>query len=208
MFQRINVHPENPQERNIENAVKILKKTGGICIYPTDTIYGVGCALSNAKKIREIESILYKDQKSKEGKRKFSIVCNDISQAQEYAKIETHNFKILKKYLPGPFTFILPSSQFLEKKFVEKRKTIGIRITDYPITRMLIDQLGEPLANMSLNTGEENRGNPDLYLYPDVYNGVDVVLDAGVLEGGLSTIVDLTGDVPKILRQGKGEFNE
>jgi len=208
MFQRINVHHENPQERNIELAVQILDKTGGICIYPTDTIYGVGCRLSNAKKIREIEDILHKDKKSKEEKRKFSIVCNDISQADKYAKIDTRNFKIMKKYLPGPFTFILPSSQDFEKKFSEKRKTIGIRITDFPVLRMLIDKLGEPLANMSLNTGEENRGNPDLYLTPEVYNGVDIVLDAGVLEGGLSTIVDLTGDEPIILRQGKGEFYE
>jgi len=203
MFQRINVHPKNPQERNIERAVEILKKTGGICIYPTDTIYGVGCALSNIRKIKEIEEILHKDKK-----RKFSLVCNDLSQAQEYAKIETRNFKIMRRYIPGPYTFVLPSSPILEKKFAEKRKTIGIRIPNFSVTRMLVEKLGEPLANMSLNTGEENRGNPDLYLTPEVTNGVDVILDSGILEGGVSTIVDLTGDEPLVLRQGKEEFHE
>ncbi|MCL1947840.1 MAG: L-threonylcarbamoyladenylate synthase [Chitinivibrionia bacterium] len=202
MFQRINVHPENPQERNIMRAVEILKKTGGICIYPTDTIYGVGCAFSNIKKIKEIEQILHKD-----ASRKFSLVCNDLSQAHNFAVIENHNFKIIRRYIPGPFTFILPSSPLLQKKFCEKRKTIGIRVTSFNVTRMLINVLGEPLANMSLNTGEENHGNPDLYLTPEVTNGVDVILDAGILEDGGSTIVDLTENEPFVLRQGKGEFN-
>jgi tRNA A37 threonylcarbamoyladenosine synthetase subunit TsaC/SUA5/YrdC len=107
----------------------------------------------------------------------------------------------------GAFTFILPSSRFVQRKFSEKRKTIGIRITNYPATKMLIEMLGEPLANMSLNTGEENHGNPDLYMTSDVTNGVDVILDAGALDGGESTIVDLTGNEPEILRQGKGIFN-
>jgi len=203
MYQRINIHPENPQERLISQAVEIMKKNGGgICIYPTDSVYGVGCAVSNNKKINEIADILHRDKS-----RQFSFVCADLKQANEYAEISDRNFKIIKKNT-GAFTFILPSSKFVQRKISEKRKTIGIRITSYPATKMLIELLGEPLANMSLNTGEENHGNPDLYMTPDVINGVDVILDAGALEGGESTIVDLTGDEVVILRQGKGEFNE
>ncbi|MDR0304478.1 MAG: threonylcarbamoyl-AMP synthase [Chitinispirillales bacterium] len=203
MFQRINVHPQNPQERQIAKAVEIIKKTGGICIYPTDTVYGVGCAASNIKKIKEIAQILHKDVN-----RRFSFVCNGLSQAEQYAKIENSSFKIMKRYIPGPYTFVLPSSQFVQKKISEKRKTIGIRITGFLTTRILIEMLGEPLANMSLNTDEENHGNPDLYLTPEVTSGVDVILDAGVLEGGDSTVVDLTNGTPVVLRRGKGEFYE
>ena len=203
MFQRINIHPENPQSRLIEQAVKIMQKSGGgICIYPTDSIYGVGCAVSNIKKINEIAEILHKDKS-----RKFAFICSDITQANEYAEINDRNFKIMRKNT-GAFTFILPSSRFVQRKISEKRKTIGIRITAFPATKMLIEMLGEPLANMSLNTDEEKHGNPDLYITPEVVNGVDVILDAGNLDGGESTIVDLTGDIPVILRQGKGIFNE
>jgi len=202
MFQRINIHPQNPQERQIAKAVEIIKKTGGICIYPTDTVYGVGCAVSNIKKIKEIAQILHKD-----ASRRFSFVCNGLSQVEQYAKIENRTFKIMKKYTPGPYTFVLPSSQFVQKKISEKRKTIGIRITSFPATRILIEMLGEPLANMSLNTDEENHGDPDLYLTPEVTSGVDVIIDAGVLDGDVSTVVDLTGEIPVVLRRGKGEFH-
>ena len=203
MFQRINVHPQNPQERQISKAVEIIKKTGGICIYPTDTLYGVGCTVSNVKKIEEIARILHKDPS-----RKFSFVFNSISQAGQYAQIDDENFRIIRKYVPGPYTFILPSLKFVQKKISEKRKTIGIRITSFPVTRMLIDLLGEPLLNMSLNTGEENHGDPDLYMTPEVTNGVDVILDSGKLEDGDSTVVDLTGSEPVVLRHGKGMFDE
>jgi tRNA threonylcarbamoyl adenosine modification protein (Sua5/YciO/YrdC/YwlC family) len=201
MFQRINVNPKNPQERQVARAVEIMKKTGGICIYPTDTLYGVGCTVSNVKKIDEIAKILSKDPS-----RKFSIVCNSISQAAKYVEISDSNFKIIKKYLPGPYTFILPSLKFVQKKISAKRKTLGIRVTGFPVTRMLIDLLEEPLLNVSLNTGEENHGDPDLYMTPKVTNGVDVILDAGAMDGGDSTVVDLTGDEPIVLRWGKGEF--
>lgn len=203
MLQRINVHPQNPQERQIAKAVEIMRKMDGICIYPTDTLYGVGCAISNVKKIDEIAKILHKD-----ASRKFSFVCNNISQAGQYAQINDSNFKIMKKYAPGPYTFVLPSMKFVQKKISEKRKTIGIRITSFPVTRMLIDMLKEPLANMSLNTGEENHGDPDLYMTPEVTNGVDVILDAGKLDDGDSTVLDLTGSEPVVLRLGKGEFYE
>lgn len=203
MRQRITIHPESPQERLIKQAVEIMKKSGGgICIYPTDSVYGVGCAVSNSKKINEIADILHRDKS-----RQFSFVCADLRQANEYAEISDRNFKIMKKN-SGAFTFILPSTKFVQRKISEKRKTIGIRITTFPTTKMLIEMLGEPLANMSLNTGEENHGNPDLFITSDVINGVDVFLDAGTLEGGESTVVDLTGDEIVILRQGKGIFNE
>ncbi len=202
-MERIKIHPETPQGRLISQALKLLQKSKGICIYPTDTVYGVGCAVSNNKMLKEIAKILHRED------RLFSFICSDISQAEEYVKIDTPTFKILKRYLPGPFTFILPSSNFVRKKISDKRKTVGIRIPDSPVTVELIRQLGEPLANMSLNIPGESRGNPDLFITPEVVNGVDVMIDAGEIEEcGGSTIIDLTGDEPVIIRQGKGEWHE
>lgn len=203
-MERIRVHPESPQERLISQALQLLNRSNGICIYPTDTVYGVGCKVSNTKMLKEIAKILHREEN-----RLFSFICSDISQAEQYVKIDTPNYKILKRYLPGPYTFILPSSNFVQKKISSKRKTVGIRIPQSPVTVELIRQLGEPLANMSLNIPGEYRGNPDLFITPEVVNGVDVMIDAGEIEdSGGSTIVDLTGFSPELVRQGKGEWYE
>lgn len=203
-MERIKVHPISPQGRLMEKALESMRRSKGICIYPTDTVYGVGCAASNTKMLKEIAKILHR-----EDNRLFSFICSDISQAEEYVKIDTPSYKLLKKYLPGPYTFILPSSNFVKKKISDKRKTVGIRIPDAPVTRDFIRMLGEPMANMSLNIPGEYRGNPDLFMTPEVINGVDVMIDAGEIEmAGGSTIVDLTGPEPVLIREGKGEWYE
>ncbi len=202
-MERIVIHPESPQPRLIDRAAQLVIRKDGICIYPTDTVYGVGCCVSNTKKLKEIAKILHRDEE-----RLFSFICSDIAQAAEYAQIDTKAFKILKEYLPGPFTFILPATNFVKKKISSKRKTVGIRIPDFPITQELIREIGEPLANMTLDIEGEYRGDPDLFMTPDVLNGVDVMLDCGpVSDAGGSTIVDLTGSEPEIIREGKGVWN-
>lgn len=201
---RLHIHPENPQSRHIAEAARIVQGKDGICLYPTDTVYGVGCCVSNNKKLKEIAKILHRDEE-----RLFSFICSDIAQAEEYVKIDNRAFKILKRYTPGPFTFILPSSNFVKKKISQKRKTVGIRIPDFPVTQELIREIGEPLANMTLNIPGEYRSDPDQFMTPDVLNGVDVMLDCGPVEmAGGSTIIDLTGPEPEIIRQGKGEWYE
>ncbi len=203
-MERIRIHPESPQPRLITQVVELLRRSKGICIYPTDTVYGVGCAVSNNKMLKEIAQILHKDDN-----RLFSFLCADIAQVEEYAQISTPAFKILKKYLPGPYTFILPSSNFVRKKISEKRKTVGIRIPDSPIVIELIRALGEPIANMSLNIEGEHRGNPEIFMTNEVLNGVDVIIDAGeIYASGGSTIIDLTEGEPVLVRQGLGEWHE
>jgi len=203
-MERIRIHPETPQPRLITQVVELLRRSKGICIYPTDTVYGVGCGVSNDKMLKEIATILHRDDN-----RLFSFLCADIAQAGEYAQISTPNFKIMKKYLPGPYTFILPSANFVKKKISEKRKTVGIRIPNAPVLIELIRALGEPIANMSLNIPGEHRGNPDEFMTNEVLNGVDVMIDAGELwDAGGSTIIDLTGDEPVLVRQGLGEWHE
>jgi tRNA threonylcarbamoyl adenosine modification protein (Sua5/YciO/YrdC/YwlC family) len=203
-MERVKIHPDNPQLRLLRSGLDIMKRSSGIAIYPTDTVYGVGCTVSNTKALKAIAKILHRDED-----RLFSFLCSDISQVGEYAELDTPAYKILKKYTPGPFTFILPASKFVKKRISEKRKTVGIRIPDSNVARELIQLLGEPLANMTLNIDGEVRGNPDLFMTPDVINGVDVMFDVGEIEDpNGSTIIDLTGIEPIVIRQGKGEWNE
>ncbi|MGM0442592.1 MAG: L-threonylcarbamoyladenylate synthase [Fibrobacterota bacterium] len=203
-MEHLQVHPETPQDRIITAAADTMLRGEGIGIYPTDTVYGVGCTVSNHKKIKEIAKILHKDRE-----RKFSFLLPSISQANEYAEISTANFKILKRCTPGPFTFILPASHFVKKRISKKRKYIGLRIPDNTVLQRLLHEVKAPLANISLNTPGENRGDPERFMTPEVLNGVDFLLDAGTLpEAGPSTIIDLTGTEPALLRQGKGVWHE
>ena len=197
------IHPVSPQQRLIDATARICKNENGIAVYPTDTVYGMGACLSNSKAIERIRRILKKDSK-----RLFSFICNDFSQMSQYVRISNANFKLMKRYLPGPYTFILPSTNLVPKKIDPKRKTVGIRIPDSPTVLKLIEVLDEPLANASIDLPGTSRGNPD-EVRPAVLNEVDVMLDAGPLDNPTgSTIVDLTGDEPVLLRQGKGIWNE
>jgi tRNA threonylcarbamoyl adenosine modification protein (Sua5/YciO/YrdC/YwlC family) len=198
----LRVHPLNPQQRHIERAVDILRGQGGICVYPTDTVYGMGAAVSNAKAIDRIGRFLEKDKS-----RTFSFICSGFSQISQYARVNTRNFRILKHYLPGPYTFILPATNYVPKRVCPKRKTVGVRIPDCPTVEMLVGMLGEPLANTSIKLAGQLRGDPE-EVRPAVLHEVDVMLDVGVLEDPRgSTIVDLTGDEPEVIREGKGAFD-
>jgi tRNA threonylcarbamoyl adenosine modification protein (Sua5/YciO/YrdC/YwlC family) len=197
------IHPENPQRRFLDQAVSILRNEDGICVYPTDTVYGMGACASNTKAVNKVAHLLDKDKT-----RLFSYICCDFSQASKYVTISNGHYKLLKRYLPGPYTFILPATNYVPKKVSPKRHTVGIRIPDCILCRELTNLLGEPLANTSIKLPGAVRGDPGT-VKPAVMSEVDIMLDIGQLENPTgSTIVDLTGDTPVLLRDGKGEWKE
>lgn len=198
-----NIHPENPQKRLIDATVKILRTENGIAVYPTDTVYGIGSTISNSQALDKISRLIKKDKK-----KLFSFLCSDFSQVSRYTRLSNANFKLMKRYLPGPYTFILPASNLVPKKICPKRRTVGIRIPDCKVTLDLVAALDEPVANTSISLSGNLRGDP-YEVEKAVLNDADVMLDIGVLENPTgSTIVDLTGDTPVITRFGKGPWNE
>jgi tRNA threonylcarbamoyl adenosine modification protein (Sua5/YciO/YrdC/YwlC family) len=197
------IHPQNPQQRHLEAVAKALKNENGIAVYPTDTVYGMGACITNPKALDRIRAILHKDNT-----RLFSFICCDFAQIAKFAIMSNAHFRLMKRYLPGPYTFILPATGFVPKKISPKRKTVGIRIPDYPAIQQLVGLLDEPIANTSINIEEHLRGDPE-EVRPAVTHEVEVMLDAGRLPDPVgSTIVDLTGDMPVLVRQGKGKWGD
>jgi tRNA threonylcarbamoyl adenosine modification protein (Sua5/YciO/YrdC/YwlC family) len=197
------VHPVTPQRRLLEKTVDILKNKDGICIYPTDTVYGMGVCATNPKAIDKIGHLLQKDKR-----RLFSFICSDFAQISQYVKMDNRQFKLMKRLLPGPYTFILPATNYVPKKVCPKRQTVGIRMPACPVVLELTGMLGEPLANTSISVPGADRGDPEL-IRVAVEHEVDVMIDTGVLENPLgSTIIDYTGDEPVLVRAGKGAWNE
>lgn len=199
---RLHIHPQNPQARQIRTAVDCLEK-GGVIIYPTDTIYGIGCDIFQHKAIERICQIKQVDP----AKAQLSFICSDLSDLSKYARqISTPTYRLLKQYLPGPYTFILPASKEVPKILKSKKDTIGLRVPDHPITQAIVAMLGRPILSASL-PGEqvEEYTDPD-YICEQFEKRVDIIIDGGI--GGMtpSTIVDLTGEEPELIRQGLGEF--
>ncbi len=198
----VQVHPENPQPRLIKQMAECLKD-GGIIIYPTDTIYGFGCDILKQKAIERICKIKDIDPQ----KAQLSFICRDLSHLSDYTKsIDTPLYRLLKKHLPGPFTFILPASKLVPKILQTKKSTIGLRIPDNEICRHILDALGNPLLSASL-PGDmvEEYTDPEV-IYEKFQQQVDFVVDGGI--GGMvpSTIVDCTGSDWEVVRQGLGDF--
>ena len=198
----IKLYNDNPNPREIEKIVSILRD-GGIIIYPTDTLYGIGCDALNVRAVEKICALKGINPQ----KKNLSIICNDLSFISEYAQVDTPTFKLMKKNLPGAFTFILPTTSSLPKIY-KNRKTIGIRVPDNNIIREIVAQLGNPVLNTSVKTVETDEDTaylsaPEL-IYEKWSDTVDVVIDGGYGEVEPSTIVDCTGDEPEIVREGKG----
>jgi len=197
------VHPVNPQKRGLEAAARILSDNGGIAVYPTDSVYGMGACVTNPKGIDRIARIIEKDKT-----RPFSFICSDFSQISKYVKVSNTHYRLMKRCLPGPYTFILNATSLVPKRVMPKRKTVGIRMPDCVVTLELIKLLGEPLANTSVNIAGELANDPE-EIRAVVQHEVDVMLDAGPLDDPEpSTVVDLTGDVPVLIRLGKGVWEE
>jgi tRNA threonylcarbamoyl adenosine modification protein (Sua5/YciO/YrdC/YwlC family) len=203
MAEYIKLYNENPNPRQIQKVVKILKR-GGLIIYPTDTVYGLGCDITNNKAIEKIARI----KGVKLEKAKFSFICDSLSHLSDYVKqIDNTTFKILKRALPGPYTFILPGSNTLPKIF-KKKKTVGIRIPDNNIIRALIEELGNPIVSTSIRDDDailEYTTDPEL-IYEKWENLIDLFIDGGYGDNTASTIIDLTADIPEVIREGKGSL--
>lgn len=200
----IKIHPMNPEQRKIRHVVDILSK-GGIIVYPTDTIYGLGCDLLNKKALSRLCHLL----NIKPEKLDLSFICQDISQISDFVRrIDTPVFKILKKALPGPFTFIFESSSKVPKILNVNKKTVGIRIPDHPVPRMIVELLGNPLITASIKSDDlikEYTTDPE-EMYEDFKHTVDLVIDSGAGGNIPSTVVDCTGPSLEIIRQGRGDL--
>lgn len=197
----VKVYDENPNTTVINKVVEVLKK-GGLIIYPTDTVYGLGCDITNAKAVEKIARI----KGIKVDKSNFSFICNDLSHLSDYVKqIDTPTYKLLKRALPGPYTFILPGSKSLPKVF-KKKKTVGIRIPNNNIVRAIVKSLGNPIISTSIHDEDdviEYTTDPEL-IFEKWKHLVDGVIDGGFGDNLASTIIDLTDSIPKIIREGKG----
>ena len=204
MSQFIKIYPDNPSEKEIARVVKILKE-GGLIIYPTDTVYGLGCDITNSKALERIAKI----KGIKLEKANFSFVCHDLSNISDYVKqIDTATFKILKRALPGPYTFILPGNNNLPKEF-KKKTTVGIRVPDNTIALEIVKMLGNPIVSSSIHDDDdviEYTTDPEL-IFEKWQNLVDVVIDGGYGDNVGSTIIDLSGYEPEVIREGKGSLD-
>lgn len=202
----LKIHPLNPEPRKIAHVVQRLAE-GAIIIYPTDTIYGVGCDLMNRKAVQRLCNIL----DIKPQKLNLSFICNDLSQISEYVRrIDTPVFKLLKKSLPGPYTFILESSAKVPKVLDVNKKTVGVRIPAHEIPRAIVGQLGNPLVTSSIKNDDvilEYTTEPE-EIYEDFKNTVDVVIDGGVGGNVPSSIIDCSGAEFVIVRRGLGDVSQ
>jgi len=204
MAEFVKIYNDNPNPKEVERVVKVLQN-GGLIIYPTDTVYGVGCDITNTKAMEKVARI----KGVKLEKANFSFICNDLSHLSDYVRqISTSTFKILKRALPGPYTFVLPSNNNLPKAF-KKRKTVGIRVPDNNIIREIVQQLGNPIVSTSIYDEDEvieYTTDPEL-IFEKWQNTVDLVIDGGYGDNHPSTIIDLTTDYPEVIREGKGSLD-
>ena len=204
MAEFIKLYKSNNNPKTLDHIVSVLKQ-GGLIIYPTDTVYGLGCDFTNLKALQRIANI----KGVKLDKSNFSFICSDLSNLSDYAKqLNSSEFKLLKRALPGPYTFILKSSKSLPHYF-KKKKTVGIRVPDHPIAVSIVDLLGNPIISTSIHDEDdviEYTTDPEL-IYEKWSGLVDIVIDAGFGGNEPSTVIDLSKDEIQIIRQGKGNID-
>tara|TARA_R110002074_G_scaffold5143_2_gene25243 strand:+ start:21110 stop:21730 length:621 start_codon:yes stop_codon:yes gene_type:complete len=200
----IKIYEENPNPKEIKRVVDVLRK-GGLVIYPTDTVYGLGCDITNTKALEKIARI----KGIKLAKANWSFICTDLSNLSDYVRqIDTATFKILKRALPGPYTFILPGNNNLPKEF-KKKKTVGIRVPDNSIVKALVEGLGNPIVSTSIRDDDdvlEYTTDPEL-IFEKWENLVDVVIDGGYGGNIGSTIIDVSSGQAEVIREGKGSLD-
>ena len=195
------LHPQNPQLRYIKKAVDILKN-GGVIIYPTDTVYGIGCDIFNPEALNRVRTI-----KNDPDIKLLSFICPSFKEISNYAKMSDQAFRLMKHLLPGPYTFILPAVKHVPKKLWSKRNTVGIRIPDHPVALQLVREIGNPI----ISTSTTNRKGKVLYDPAEIrtiFNSqVDLMLAAGNLTGKPSSVIDLSDEEPVIVREGAGDIS-
>lgn len=197
----LEINPHNPQSRLISKVVDILEK-GGVIAYPTDTTYGIGCSIMNKRGIERIYSI-----KQREKNKPFSFICSDLSDIARYAKVSNFQYKVMKRFLPGAYTFVLNATNLVPGLLVTKQKTVGIRIPDNRICLAIVQALGHPIITTSANrSGEEPIGDPSA-VDQEMGKLLDLVVDGGSLSAAVSSVVSLIDDIPQVLRKGGGDVS-
>ncbi len=204
MTELLNIHPVDPQPRYVKRAVEVLR-AGGIIIYPTDSCYAFGFHLGDLGPIREIQRIRQTPKSHN-----FTLVCRDLAEIAKYAKVPNWCYRSLKAHTPGPYTFILTATRSVPRRLQNpKRRTIGIRVPDHPVPQALLKELGEPLLSSTmLLPGDELPLTEPYEMLERLKGDVDLVLEGGSCGVESTTVVDLTGDYPKVLREGKGDFED
>jgi tRNA threonylcarbamoyl adenosine modification protein (Sua5/YciO/YrdC/YwlC family) len=199
----ISLHPRDPEPRLIRRVVDRLR-AGGVIVYPTDTVYGIGCSVERKDAIERVYLIKHQPQ----GK-PFSFVCSGLTHISEYAHVSNTAFRIMKHLVPGPYTFVLPAARMrqLQRMLVSRRRTVGIRVPDHRVTQAIIRELGHPILSTSVAVAEDTGLIlNDSSAIADRYAGqVDIVIDGGTLPSEPSTVIDLTGDIPVVVRHGAGD---
>jgi len=198
----LRINPSNPQKRLIDKAVDVLK-AGGVIAYPTDTIYGFGCDIYNKKAIQRIYQI-----KKRELKKPFSFICSDLKNISLYAQVTNQAYKIMKRCLPGPYTFILLGTKLVPKIMLTKRKTVGIRVPNNNICLAIVKTLGNPIISTSVGfSGGEVLSDPSL-IEETFGSQIDLTIDGGMLANQPSTVISLIDDEVEVIREGLGEFRQ
>jgi len=195
------LHPQDPQRRFISKAVKIIKD-GGVIIYPTDTVYGIGCDIFNKEALERIFFI-----KNESDTKLFSFVCSDLKDIAKYARVSDYAYKMMKHLLPGPYTFILPAAKTVPKTLWTKRKTVGIRIPDNDIALQLVHEVGNPIISTSVTTRKGQIMNDPDIIKVVFDKHIDLMLSSGFGNNTPSSIVDLSTDVPEVIREGAGDIS-
>ena len=191
----LSINQDNPQKRLISKVVQVLEQ-GGLIVYPTDTFYGIGCDLFNKKSIKQIYQL-----KKRPLTKPFSFVCANLKGISLYAQVSNHAYRIMKRSLPGPYTFVLEGTRLVPKLMLTKRRTVGIRVPDNKICLAIVKSLGRPIISTSIHLEEPS-------VIHDTYSSlVEIVIDGGVISHEPSTVVSLIDDNPEVIREGKGEIN-
>jgi len=203
MSEYLIIHPENPQQRLIAQAAKIVRK-GGVIIYPTDSVYAIGCHIGDKQALDRIRAIRRVDKNHN-----FTLMCRDLSELASYARVDNSAFRSLKAHTPGPFTFILPATSEVPRRLMHpKRKTIGLRVPNSPIAQALLTELGEPMMSVTLILPDDEYPLSDPYdIRAALEAHVDVLIDGGYCGLEPTTVVDMTGPLPEVTRQGMGDFS-
>ena len=191
----ISINPKNPQKRLIERVVEVLKK-GALIGYPTDTIYGIGCDLLNREAIEKIYRLKKHDRK-----KPLSFICSDLNDISQYARVSNYAYKTMKRLLPGPYTFVLEATKLVPSIALTKQKTVGIRVPDNKICLTIVRKLGRPIISTSAGLDEP-------YAIQEAYASyLDMIIDGGLLYPNPSSVISLIGDIPEVIREGKGDVN-
>jgi len=201
MAQRFDIHPDNPQQRLIAQAVYRLRE-GALAVYPTDSCYAIGCTLDNQTAVRDIARIRQTDKDHN-----FTLLCRDLAEIATYAKVENWIYRLLKAHTPGPYTFIMPATRDVPRRVQNpKHKTIGIRVPEHPVTSALLAELGEPLMSSTLLLPDADLplNDPD-EIVARLDRNVDIIVASGSCGVEPTTVVDLTGEFPQLIRRGKGD---